>query len=48
MTSSSKPWEHAKSAGSEADPLAARFVASLDYDKRLYKHERKRVVRNPQ
>ena len=33
---SSKPWEHAKSSGSEADPLAARFVSSLDVDKRLY------------
>ena len=39
MTSSHKPWEHAKSSGSEGDPLAARFVASLDYDKRLYKHD---------
>ncbi|MEM1355913.1 MAG: argininosuccinate lyase [Planctomycetota bacterium] len=39
MTGSHKPWEHAKSSGSEADPLAARFVASLDYDKRLYKHD---------
>jgi argininosuccinate lyase len=39
MTSSSKPWEHAKSSGSEEDPLAARFVSSLDYDKRLYKHD---------
>lgn len=39
MTSSSKPWEHAKSTGSEADPLAARFVSSLDYDKRLYTHD---------
>ncbi|MEO1237439.1 MAG: lyase family protein, partial [Planctomycetota bacterium] len=34
-----KPWEHAKSSGSEGDPLAARFVSSLDYDKRLYKHD---------
>lgn len=34
-----KPWEHAKGddGGSEGDPLAARFVASLDYDTRLYK-----------
>ncbi|MBX3358955.1 MAG: argininosuccinate lyase [Phycisphaeraceae bacterium] len=31
-----KPWEHAKSGGSEADPLAARFVESLSYDTRLY------------
>lgn len=31
-----KPWEHAKGSGSEADPLAARFVASLDIDRRLY------------
>jgi argininosuccinate lyase len=35
-----KPWEHTKSGeGSAADPLAARFVSSLDYDKRLYKHD---------
>lgn len=34
-----KPWEHAKNSGSEGDPLAARFVSSLDYDKRLYKHD---------
>jgi argininosuccinate lyase len=34
---SKKPWEHHKEGGSEADPLAARFVASLDYDTRLYK-----------
>lgn len=39
MSTSSKPWEHAKSTGSEADPLAARFVSSLDYDKRLYTHD---------
>ncbi|MEM6505785.1 MAG: argininosuccinate lyase [Planctomycetota bacterium] len=39
MSGSSKPWEHAKASGSEEDPLAARFVASLDYDKRLYKHD---------
>jgi len=37
--SSQKPWEHAKASGSEADPVAARFVASLDYDIRLYKHD---------
>jgi len=37
--SSQKPWEHAKSSGSEGDPLAARFVSSLDYDKRLYTHD---------
>ena len=35
----SKPWEHAKSSGSEADPIAARFVASIDYDQRLYRHD---------
>jgi argininosuccinate lyase len=35
-----KPWEHTKSGqGSAADPLAARFVSSLDYDKRLYTHD---------
>jgi argininosuccinate lyase len=37
---SPKPWEHTKPGqGSAADPLAARFVSSLDYDKRLYKHD---------
>ena len=35
----SKPWEHAKATGSEADPLAARFVSSLDVDTRLYTHD---------
>ncbi len=35
----SKPWEHAKAGGSEGDPLAARFVESLSYDRRLYKHD---------
>jgi len=39
MNASHKPWEHAKHSGSEGDPLAARFVSSLDYDKRLYKHD---------
>jgi argininosuccinate lyase len=34
-----KPWEHVQGEGSAGDPLAARFVASLDYDKRLYKHD---------
>ena len=37
--STQKPWEHAKSSGSEGDPLAARFVSSLDHDWRLYKHD---------
>jgi len=37
--SNAKPWEHHKSAGSGADPLAARFVESLSYDTRLYKHD---------
>ncbi|MFW6059311.1 MAG: argininosuccinate lyase [Phycisphaeraceae bacterium] len=38
--SSAKPWEHAKSgAGSSADPLATRFVCSLEFDRRLYKHD---------
>ena len=32
-----KPWEHVQGEGSAGDPLAARFVASLDYDTRLYK-----------
>ena len=37
---SAKPWEHAKGdAGSAGDPLAARFVESLSYDTRLYKHD---------
>ena len=39
MSTTHKPWEHAKGSGSEQDPLAARFVASLDYDKRLYTHD---------
>ncbi len=34
-----KPWEHAKSSGSADDPFAARFVESLSYDRRLYKHD---------
>ena len=35
-----KPWEHAKGgAGSAADPLATRFVCSLDFDRRLYRHD---------
>lgn len=34
-----KPWEHAKSGGSEHDALAARFVESLSYDTRLYAHD---------
>lgn len=35
-----KPWEHAKAdAGSTADPLATRFVCSLDFDRRLYRHD---------
>jgi argininosuccinate lyase len=36
---STKPWEHAQHGGSGGDALAARFVASLDYDRRLYKHD---------
>ncbi len=39
MTSYRKPWEHAKSGGSHDDRLAARFVESLSYDTRLYKHD---------
>ena len=40
VASSSKPWEHAKEgSGSGSDPLAARFVESLSYDRRLYKHD---------
>ena len=35
-----KPWEHAKGDGGSADDsLATRFVASLDYDRRLYKYD---------
>ncbi len=35
-----KPWEHAKSGqGSGTDPLAARFVESLSFDRRLYRHD---------
>ncbi len=35
-----KPWEHAKSGGdSQADDLAARFVESISYDRRLYRHD---------
>jgi len=37
--SSRKPWEHAKSTGSEADALAERFVESISYDTRMYKHD---------
>lgn len=40
MHMSTKPWEHAKAdAGSASDPLAARFVESLSYDRRLYRHD---------
>ncbi len=39
-SNTAKPWEHAKSgAGSEADPLAARFVESISYDQRMYHHD---------
>lgn len=39
-TTTAKPWEHAKAGeGSASDPLAARFVESLSYDRRLYKHD---------
>ena len=35
-----KPWEHVKPGeGSGDDPLAVRFVSSLDHDYRLYKHD---------
>jgi argininosuccinate lyase len=35
-----KPWEHAQGGvGSTDDPLAVRFVASLEYDRRLYRHD---------
>src|SRR5690606_4349359 len=40
VMSSAKPWEHAKAgAGSASDPLAARFVESISYDRRMYKHD---------
>ncbi len=35
----SKPWEHAKTGGSEVDPLAVRMVASLHVDQRLYLYD---------
>ena len=38
-TPSSKPWEHAKSSGTGDDPFACRFVESLSYDRRLFKHD---------
>jgi argininosuccinate lyase len=35
-----KPWEHAKAGdGSGTDPIAARFVSSLDTDRRMYKQD---------
>ena len=35
-----KPWETAKRGkGSASDPLAVRFVESLSFDRRLYKHD---------
>jgi argininosuccinate lyase len=35
-----KPWEFAKSdAGSGSDAFAARFVESLSYDRRLFRHD---------
>ncbi len=37
---SNKPWEAAKrEGGSGDDPLAAQFVQSLSFDRRLYKHD---------
>jgi len=39
-TATPKPWEHAKAGeGSAGDPLAVRFVESLSYDRRLYRHD---------
>lgn len=39
-TPSAKPWEHAKQGeGSASDPLAARFVESLSYDRRMYEYD---------
>ncbi|MAE67828.1 MAG: argininosuccinate lyase [Phycisphaeraceae bacterium] len=38
--SGGKPWETAQAGvGSADDPVAARFVASLSYDRRLYRHD---------
>jgi argininosuccinate lyase len=35
-----KPWEHAKTGeGSASDPVAARFVSSLDTDRRMYRQD---------
>ncbi len=39
MSTAQKPWEHAKSGGSEHDALAARFVESLSYDTRLFRQD---------
>ena len=39
MAEARKPWEHAKSGGSETDAFAQRFVESLSYDRRLYQHD---------
>jgi argininosuccinate lyase len=39
MNQTLKPWEHAKGGGSLHDALAARFVESLSYDTRLYRHD---------
>jgi argininosuccinate lyase len=39
MDGPKKPWEHAKSGGSQQDPLAERFVQSLDVDTRLWSHD---------
>jgi argininosuccinate lyase len=40
MSEGRKPWEHAKSTGgSGSDPLAARFVSSLELDRRMYKQD---------
>ena len=39
MSQTRKPWEHAKSGGSESDALAERFVESISYDTRMYKHD---------
>lgn len=39
MPTPGKSWEHAKASDTPADPLAARFVESLSYDRRLYKHD---------
>ncbi|MEX0741437.1 MAG: lyase family protein, partial [Phycisphaeraceae bacterium] len=39
MSKAQKPWEHAKSGGSEQDAIAERFVESISYDTRMYRQD---------